>query len=44
MGHELLPFREEDAAKEFKDDHRGKQILGFTDVTPATIETLARVR
>jgi nitrous oxide reductase accessory protein NosL len=44
MGHELLPFREEDAAKEFKDDHRGKQILRFADVTPATIETLDRVR
>lgn len=42
MGHELLPFEEEEAAKEFMEDHAGKSILRFQDVTPAVIESLDR--
>ncbi|CAG7857472.1 hypothetical protein MCAMS1_02309 [biofilm metagenome] len=42
MGHELLPFKEEDAAKEFMEDHQGKSIIRFQDVTPAVIQSLDR--
>ncbi len=40
MGHELLPFKEEDAAKEFMEDHEGKSIIRFQDVNPKLIESL----
>lgn len=42
MGHELLPFKDREAAQEFLDDHKGKSILRFQDVTPAVIESLDR--
>lgn len=42
MGHELLPFKEEDAAKEFMEDHQGKSIIRFQDVTPVVIHSLDR--
>jgi copper chaperone NosL len=40
MGKELMPFKEEAAAKEFKVDHKGTAILTFKDITPALIKTL----
>jgi nitrous oxide reductase accessory protein NosL len=40
MGKELMPFKDEAAAKEFKVDHKGTAILSFTDITPALIKTL----
>jgi len=40
MGHELLPFKDQESAQEFLEDHQGKSILRFQDVTPAIIESL----
>jgi copper chaperone NosL len=40
MGKELIPFKDEAAAKEFKADHKGTAILSFQDITPALIKTL----
>ncbi|MBS1212007.1 MAG: putative nosL family protein [Proteobacteria bacterium] len=42
MGHELLPFKDQESAQEFLEDHKGKKILRFQDVTPAIIESLDR--
>ena len=40
MGKELMPFKDEAAAKEFKVDHKGTAILSFKDITPELIKTL----
>ena len=40
MGHELLPFKDQEAAQEFLEDHKGKSIIRFKEVTPALIESL----
>lgn len=40
MGHELLPFKDQESAQEFMEDHKGKAIMRFQDVTPAIIESL----
>jgi copper chaperone NosL len=40
MGHELLPFKDQESAQEFMEDHKGKSIIRFQDVTPAVIESL----
>ncbi len=42
MGHELLPFKDKESAQEFLQDHQGKSIVTFKDVTPAIIESLDR--
>jgi copper chaperone NosL len=42
MGHELLPFKDRESAQEFLEDHEGKSILRFQEVTPAMIESLDR--
>jgi copper chaperone NosL len=42
MGHELLSFKDQEAAQEFLEDHEGKSILRFQEVTPAVIESLDR--
>ncbi|MDD2659446.1 MAG: nitrous oxide reductase accessory protein NosL [Methylococcales bacterium] len=42
MGHELLPFKNQESAQEFLEDHKGKSIIRFQDVTPALIESLDR--
>jgi len=42
MGHELLPFKDQESAQEFLEDHHGKSIMRFQDVTPAIIESLDR--
>lgn len=44
MGHELLPFKDQEAAQEFIEDHQGKSIIRFQEVTPAIIESLDRRR
>lgn len=44
MGHELLPFRDEAAAREFARDHGGTAILRFLDVTPDVVQALDRRR
>jgi copper chaperone NosL len=40
MGRELIPFRDAAAAKEFLKDHKGREILTFTQITPDVIKTL----
>jgi copper chaperone NosL len=40
MGHELLPFKNKESAQEFLEDHQGKSIITFKEVTPAMIESL----
>ena len=40
MGHELLPFKDEESAKEFMEDHKGNKILRFQEVTMETINAL----
>jgi copper chaperone NosL len=42
MGHELLPFKNQESAREFLEDHKGKSILRFHEVTPALVESLDR--
>ncbi len=41
MGKELIPFENEEAAKEFLNDHQGKHILRFNDVNLRLIKQLA---
>jgi copper chaperone NosL len=40
MGHELIPFIDEASAREFMKDHKGKNILKFTQINPAVISKL----
>lgn len=40
MGHELLPFKDQESAQEFLEDHKGKSIVRYQDVTPAIIQSL----
>jgi nitrous oxide reductase accessory protein NosL len=40
MGRELIPLGKEADAREFMNDHRGKKILRFTDVTSEVIKTI----
>jgi copper chaperone NosL len=40
MGHELVPHAEEQDAKEFQSDHKGRRALHFADITPAILEGL----
>lgn len=40
MGSELIPFLNEKDARSFKDDHKGKRILRFNDITRLTIKSL----
>ena len=40
MGRELIPFKDEKAAREFMKDHKGKLLLKFSEITPAVIKTL----
>ncbi|MCF8120653.1 MAG: nitrous oxide reductase accessory protein NosL [Deltaproteobacteria bacterium] len=40
MGRELIPFLSIADAEEFKQDHQGKRILLFQDVTPSVIRKL----
>ena len=40
MGRELIPFGNEADAKEFMNDHKGKSLLRFKDVTMELIKQL----
>lgn len=40
MGHELVPFATESAAREFARDHRGKRVIRFEDVTAELLKGL----
>ena len=40
MGHELIPFSSEKAAKTFAKDHHGKEILHFAEIKPDRIESM----
>ncbi len=33
MGHELIPFQSRAAAENFMKDHKGKELLGFSDIS-----------
>lgn len=40
MGHELVPLETRADAEDFLKDHKGKQILEFTTVTPGILRSL----
>jgi nitrous oxide reductase accessory protein NosL len=40
MGKELIPFAAEKDAASFMNDHKGKRLLRFKDITPAVITSL----
>ncbi|SFP87746.1 nitrous oxide reductase accessory protein NosL [Hydrogenimonas thermophila] len=40
MGNELIPFKTEEAAKNFMADHKGKKILRFNDITKEIVYKL----
>jgi len=40
MGHELIPFKDEKSANSFKNDHAGKNIFKFKDITDQLIMKL----
>ena len=40
MGRELIPLEKESDAKEFMNDHKGKKILKYADITREVIKTL----
>ncbi|QXP85981.1 nitrous oxide reductase accessory protein NosL [Methylococcus sp. Mc7] len=42
MGHELLPFKDQESAQEFLEDHRGKSIVRFHEVTLPLVMSLDR--
>ena len=42
MGHELIPFSSREGADNFLKDHRGKQVLGFAEITAELIESLRK--
>lgn len=42
MGHELLPFKDTESAQEFMEDHKGKTILRFEDITEDLVKSLDR--
>ena len=33
MGHELIPFKNEKSAKTFLEEHHGKKIVRFNEIT-----------
>jgi len=37
MGEEFIPFVSQDAAMNFMKDHKGQQILAFTEITPEMV-------
>lgn len=40
MGHEFIPFSSREAATNFLQDHHGKKVLSFDDLTPALVESM----
>ncbi|HGZ71081.1 MAG TPA: nitrous oxide reductase accessory protein NosL, partial [Nitratifractor sp.] len=37
MGNELVPFKSEKEAQNFMQEHKGKKILKFKDITPQIV-------
>jgi len=37
MGNELIPFKDEESAKEFMKEHKGEKILKFDEITPSIV-------
>lgn len=44
MGHELVPHGSDEEAREFMQDHRGRRVLRFDEVTPALLKALDESR
>lgn len=44
MGHELVPHDSTEEAREFMQDHRGRRVLRFDEVTPALLKALDESR
>jgi len=44
MGHELIPFAEEETAKIFLNDHHGQKILRFSDITEPLLDLLDQAK
>lgn len=42
MGHELIPFKQRDAAENFLKDHHGRQIVAFDEISKEVIEALRK--
>lgn len=42
MGHELLPFKDQESAQEFLEDHRGESIVRFSQITLPLVMSLDR--
>lgn len=40
MGKELIPLEKEDDAREFMNDHKGKKLLRYSEITKEVIKTL----
>jgi nitrous oxide reductase accessory protein NosL len=40
MGHEFIPFSSKAGAESFKVDHKGSQVLSFTEITAALVDQL----
>jgi copper chaperone NosL len=40
MGKELVPFAQENEAREFLKDHKGKKMLRFREITPEILKPL----
>ena len=40
MGKELVPFAKKSDADDFLKDHRGRKVLRFDEITPATLKSL----
>ncbi len=40
MGHEFIPFATRAAAENFRKDHKGKEIFGFSDISAELVESL----
>ena len=40
MGHEFIPFASKEAAAAFLQDHRGKQVLSFEEISKALVESI----
>jgi nitrous oxide reductase accessory protein NosL len=38
MGQELIPFAREEEARGFMQDHHGRTVLKFDDITPVTLK------
>lgn len=42
MGHELIPFEQQDGAENFRKDHHGRQIFTFVEISAEMIEALRK--